>query len=706
MASARSLMRLGTGRSLASAARSSRMCRPFSTTPLLKESIPEPPNMRQAQRPPEGALRAPVVNPADKYQDKADALHQYGQYIMSCLPKYVQQFTVWKDELVVYVPPSGVIPLMSFLKYHTAAEFTQISDITAVDFPTKDQRFEVVYNMLSVRHNSRIRVKTYADEATPVPSVTGLFEGALWYEREVYDMFGVFFTGHPDLRRIMTDYGFDGHPLRKDFPLTGYTELRYDEEKKRIVIEPLELTQAFRNFEGGSAAWEPVGPGEDRTPASLSDVDSGPKRTYNVQTMRLTQKFEQGVVLLSRALKVAKGFERQKLSRREKTAKSQGSSEALQKIAEEIEFIKSLDPTATAQKYLFKQLFKTKRISEAPAFIQFKESKNISAEGPRSTAEANVTARLYKSNPVKNAFPNIMTDIKKLLGVEDVAGGKKEKSKEAGSKENAPKTKTEQRAVSVSDSEPEDPRIAAAVAKFDEEEGEEGEESEEGDEVMSDAESIDFAQFDSRLAPGSEDEDEDGADGAASDDDGSDGGVSLKAPSDMSISRSPSPDSPPAKKAKSSKTLSAPATSTTFLPSLTMGGYFSGSESEPEDIEGQQPRRKNRMGQQARRALWEKKYGSGANHVKQQQNQQKRSRDNGWDMRRGATDGSEGPRGRRGQGRGARPQYGGDRPQRGPPVQRRKPEDDKPLHPSWEAAKRAKEQKVTAAFQGKKVTFD
>ncbi|KAB8209093.1 Bud-site selection protein [Aspergillus parasiticus] len=445
----------------------------------------------------------------------------------------------------------------------------------------------------------------------------------------------------------------------------------------------------------------------------LSDVDSGPKRTYNVQTMRLTQKFEQGVVLLSRALKVAKGFERQKLSRREKTAKSQGSSEALQKIAEEIAFIKSFDPTATAQKYLFKQLFKTKRISEAPAFIQFKEAKNISTEGPQSTAEANVTARLYKSNPVKNAFPNIMTDIKKLLGVEEVAGGKKEKGKEAGSKESATKTKTEQRAVSVSDSEPEDPRIAAAAAKFDEEEGDErsegGEESE-GDEVMSDAESIDYAQFDSRLAPGSEDEDEEGADGAASDDGGSDGGVNLQAPSDMSISRSPSPDSPPAKKQKAkSSTSSAPATSTTFLPSLTMGGYFSGSESEPEDIDGQQPRRKNRMGQQARRALWEKKYGSGANHVKQQQQQQqKRSRDSGWDMRRGATDGSEGPRGRRGQGRGpaGRSQHSGDRPQRGPPAQRRKPEDDKPLHPSWEAAKRAKEQKATAAFQGKKVTFD
>ena len=133
-----------------------------------------------------------------------------------------------------------------------------VADITAVDYPTRDQRFEVVYNLLSVRHNSRIRVKTYAGEATPVPSITSLYDGANWYEREVYDLFGVFFVGHPDLRRIMTDYGFDGHPLRKDFPLTGYTEIRYDEEKKRIVVEPLELTQAFRNFEGGTAGKKPV----------------------------------------------------------------------------------------------------------------------------------------------------------------------------------------------------------------------------------------------------------------------------------------------------------------------------------------------------------------------------------------------------------------------------------------------------------------
>lgn len=200
-----------------------------------------------------GTLKVPLVNPADKYAEKAANLHTYGQYLLSCLPKYIQQFSVWKDELTIYIPPAGVIPVMTFLKYHTAAEYTQVSDITAIDFPTRSQRFEVVYNLLSVRHNSRIRVKTYADEAQPVPSITDLYDGANWYEREVYDLFGVFFVGHPDLRRIMTDYGFDGHPLRKDFPLTGYTEIRYDEEKKRIVVEPLELTQAFRNFEGGTA---------------------------------------------------------------------------------------------------------------------------------------------------------------------------------------------------------------------------------------------------------------------------------------------------------------------------------------------------------------------------------------------------------------------------------------------------------------------
>ncbi|KAL3962737.1 hypothetical protein ACCO45_004260 [Purpureocillium lilacinum] len=248
-----------------------RTCRPrlFRLGPPICRNAQGVGEHAQGPRDHIGVLKAPIVNPADKYQSKADNLHRYGAWLMGCMPKYIQQFSVWKDELTIYISPSGVIPVFSFLKYNTAAEFTQVSAITAADYPTRDNRFEVVYNLLSVRHNSRIRVKTYADEASPVPSVTSLFDGANWYEREVYDLFGVFFAGHPDLRRIMTDYGFEGHPLRKDFPLTGYTEIRYDEEKKRIVTEPLELTQAFRNFEGGSSAWEQIGPGQDRRPDSF-----------------------------------------------------------------------------------------------------------------------------------------------------------------------------------------------------------------------------------------------------------------------------------------------------------------------------------------------------------------------------------------------------------------------------------------------------
>ncbi len=125
-------------------------------------------------------------------------------------------------------------------------------DIAGVDYPTRENRFEVVYNLLSVRYNNRIRVKTYASEVNPVPSVSSLYPGANWFEREAWDMYGIFFTGHPDLRRILTDYGFEGYPLRKDFPLTGYVEVRYDDEKKRVVAEPLELAQQFRSFDNAS----------------------------------------------------------------------------------------------------------------------------------------------------------------------------------------------------------------------------------------------------------------------------------------------------------------------------------------------------------------------------------------------------------------------------------------------------------------------
>lgn len=211
----------------------------------------------------------PLINPTEKYKVQIEELHKFGTYIMACLPKYVQQFSVWKDELTIYVAPSAILPTMLFLKNNTACQFKQVLDVTAADYPSRTNRFDVVYNLLSVRHNSRIRVKTYANETTPVPSITPLFNGANWFERETYDLFGVFFEGHPDLRRILTDYGFEGHPLRKDFPTTGYTEVRYDEEKKRIIYEPLELTQAWRNFTVGSSAWEPVGEGKDFTPESF-----------------------------------------------------------------------------------------------------------------------------------------------------------------------------------------------------------------------------------------------------------------------------------------------------------------------------------------------------------------------------------------------------------------------------------------------------
>merc|ERR1719481_588789 len=153
------------------------------------------------------------------------------------------------------VCPAGILPVLSFLESHINAQFTNVSDITAIDVPSRQHRFEVVYNLLSLRFNQRIRVRTYTDEFTPVDSATEVFLGANWYEREVWDMYGVFFANHPDLRRILTDYGFEGHPFRKDFPLSGYTECRYDDEVKRVVIEPLELSQEFRKFEL-EAPWE------------------------------------------------------------------------------------------------------------------------------------------------------------------------------------------------------------------------------------------------------------------------------------------------------------------------------------------------------------------------------------------------------------------------------------------------------------------
>ena len=178
-----------------------------------------------------------------------ETLDTLGKTIAGALGASVTAFAVAHRELTVTVQASEIVSVLRFLRDDSGCQFVCLIDITAVDWPSRDRRFEVVYHLLSPTHNGRIRVKIAIDETTAVPSVIEVFPGADWYERETYDLYGVVFTGHPDLRRILTDYGFDGHPLRKDFPLTGFVEVRYDDELKRVVYDPVRLNQEFRNFD-------------------------------------------------------------------------------------------------------------------------------------------------------------------------------------------------------------------------------------------------------------------------------------------------------------------------------------------------------------------------------------------------------------------------------------------------------------------------
>jgi len=183
------------------------------------------------------------------------ALEDLGDYIAAALPQEVIGTEVKLDELIVVVQRNALVKVMTFLRDDANCLFKQCMDVTATDYPEREERFEVVYNLLSLSHNMRVRVKVLTDEETPVPSIVGVYNSANWFEREVWDMFGVYFADHPDLRRMLSDYGFEGHPLRKEFPLTGYVELRYDEDQKRVVYEPVKLPQDFRNFDFMSP-WE------------------------------------------------------------------------------------------------------------------------------------------------------------------------------------------------------------------------------------------------------------------------------------------------------------------------------------------------------------------------------------------------------------------------------------------------------------------
>ena len=195
---------------------------------------------------------------------KLDAL---GQTIVSALPGAATGHSVAFNQLTVDVEAAGIVEVVKYLRDDPKCRFVNFTDITAVDYPDREKRFDVIYHFLSPTLNTRIRLRAQADETTQVPSLIEVFPGADWFEREAYDLYGVFFVGHPDMRRILTDYGFEGHPLRKDFPLTGFLEVRYDDQEKRVVYEPVRLNQEFRKFDILSP-WEgadyPVLPGDEK----------------------------------------------------------------------------------------------------------------------------------------------------------------------------------------------------------------------------------------------------------------------------------------------------------------------------------------------------------------------------------------------------------------------------------------------------------
>jgi NADH-quinone oxidoreductase subunit C len=178
-----------------------------------------------------------------------ETLDKFGAMIAAALPGAVTGHTIAFGELTITANGANIVTVVKFLRDDPRCRFVNLTDITAVDWPSRERRFDVVYHLLSPFLNRRIRVKAETDETTPIPSLIEVFRGADWFEREVYDLYGVLFTGHPDMRRILTDYGFEGHPLRKDFPLTGFVEVRWDDEQKRVVYDPVRLAQEFRSFD-------------------------------------------------------------------------------------------------------------------------------------------------------------------------------------------------------------------------------------------------------------------------------------------------------------------------------------------------------------------------------------------------------------------------------------------------------------------------
>ena len=209
------------------------------------------------------------------------ALQDLGEHLVSALPGDVTAARVVRGELTIDAQAASIAKVLAYLRDHPMTQMTCLMDVCGVDWPDREKRFDVVYNLLSVKLNRRARVRVETDEATPVPSVTSLFPSAGWYEREAWDLYGILFSDHPDLRRLLTDYGFDGHPLRKDFPLTGYVEVRYDPEQRRVVYEPVRLTQDFRSFDFLSP-WEGMTrllPGDEKATPKMGLAPDAPAVT-------------------------------------------------------------------------------------------------------------------------------------------------------------------------------------------------------------------------------------------------------------------------------------------------------------------------------------------------------------------------------------------------------------------------------------------
>ena len=178
-----------------------------------------------------------------------DSLRALSDHVAAALGPAIVSRSIAFGDLTLVVQASDIVYALTYLRDDPACAFRCFIDLCGADYPSRARRFDVVYHLLSLRHNCRIRLKVETDETTPVPSAIEVFPAANWYEREAYDLYGILFSGHPDLRRILTDYGFEGHPLRKDFPLTGFVEVRYDDEQKRVVYEPVRLSQELRNFD-------------------------------------------------------------------------------------------------------------------------------------------------------------------------------------------------------------------------------------------------------------------------------------------------------------------------------------------------------------------------------------------------------------------------------------------------------------------------